>query len=166
MTARVPRPAYLHHHDEGEAIWFTDSLVTIKASAEDTAGSLGVMHVRAPRSAGSPVHEHRDEDESWYVLAGELRFWLGDVERRAVAGDYVFGPRGIPHRFCVESDGAEFLILVAPGGFEGFVRDTGWPASSRVLPEALLPQRTSAEIASSVLAHGLSFPIENTSSRT
>jgi quercetin dioxygenase-like cupin family protein len=161
MTSGTHRGAYLHRHDEGESVWFADSLVTVKASAAATAGSVGVLHVRATLGCRSPLHQHGSEDESWYVLAGELRFWLGDVEHRAGAGDFVFGPRGVPHRFQVESDESEFLIVVTPGGFEGFVRDTGWPATRRDEPYPTLPQHTPDEIEAAIRTYGLSFPTEN-----
>jgi uncharacterized cupin superfamily protein len=37
-------------------------------------------NVIAPRD-GPPFHTHAGEDESWYVLEGELRFRLGTTSR-------------------------------------------------------------------------------------
>ena len=34
-----------------------------------------------------------------------------------------FAPRGIPHVYRVESDGARWLALASPAGFETFVRE-------------------------------------------
>ena len=155
MSAGPHVPGFVLREHEGEAIWFSESLVTLMATAESTGGGFGLMHVHAPMGAGSPVHTHLGEDESWYVLEGELRFWLGDEEHRATKGDFVFGPRGVPHRFSVTSSEARFLMLVNPGGFEGFVRTTGWPASSRALPHGELVPHPPERIVAAVGAHRL-----------
>jgi hypothetical protein len=34
-----------------------------------------------------------------------------------------FAPRGVPHVYRVESDGARWLALASPAGFETFVRE-------------------------------------------
>jgi quercetin dioxygenase-like cupin family protein len=164
VSAGLHTPAFVRRRDEGEAFWFSESLVTVMATAESTNGGLGVMHIHAPIGAGSPVHTHLDEDESWYVLEGEIQFWLGDEERRAGQGDFVFGPRGIPHRFSVASSEARFLMLVNAGGFEGFIRSTGWPAASRTLPPNELLPHPPEQIAAAVQAHRLL--IEHTSGDT
>ncbi|WP_407676868.1 cupin domain-containing protein [Phytohabitans aurantiacus] len=42
---------------------------------------------------------HPNEDETFYLLAGELEFLNGDQTFTAVAGDLVHIPRGTRHRF-------------------------------------------------------------------
>ncbi len=94
MTTEVATPAFLLGSDEGEGVWFADSLLSYKVTGDETHGQLALAEVRAPRGSGSPVHTHRHEDEAWYVLEGELTFWLGEESRTATTGDFVFGPRG------------------------------------------------------------------------
>jgi quercetin dioxygenase-like cupin family protein len=121
--------------DEGPALWFLNTLTVVKASAKQTGSAFGLIENLAPVGAGSPYHVHRAEDETFYVLEGELEFISG--ERRLVGGpgSYVFLPRDIPHGFrVVGTSPARFLILVTPGGFEGFVMDMGQPASALTLP--------------------------------
>ena len=49
---------------------------------------------------------------------------MGDEEFRAGPGGMVFAPRGIPHsQQRVDPGQGRLLVLVAPGGFEGFFRD-------------------------------------------
>jgi uncharacterized cupin superfamily protein len=47
----------------------------------------------------APLHVHRNDDEAWYVLDGELAFRLGDDLVRAPAGGAVLAPRGTPHTY-------------------------------------------------------------------
>src|SRR4051812_29592268 len=61
----------------GEPYWFFGTLLTIKAGSEETAGGAVITENLAPRGAGSPLHVHHREDEWFYVLEGELTFWVG-----------------------------------------------------------------------------------------
>lgn len=119
---------------EGEAMWFLGQLVTIKSSSESTAGRVGVTETLAPRGSGSPLHVHHDEDEWFYVIEGDLTFWVGGQVITAPAGSFVYGPREVPHTFIVSSEQARFLLVVEPAGFEGFVRALGQPAQELVIP--------------------------------
>ena len=119
---------------EGETLWFLGMLVTVKASHESTGGTVAVIEHLGPRGSGSPLHVHRNEDEWFYVLDGELTFWVGGAVTVAKAGAFVFGPRNIPHTFAVTSETARFLLVTEPAGFEGFMRAGAEPTQSRALP--------------------------------
>jgi hypothetical protein len=49
-------------------------------------------------------------------------------------GDYVFGPRHIPHRYTVGDHGCRMLYILTPGGFEDLARELSEPADARTLP--------------------------------
>ena len=119
---------------QGEVFWSFGGLVTVKATAETTGGGVGVVEVLAPRGAGSPLHVHHREDEWFYVIEGELTFWVGGRTIDAPAGSFVFGPRDIPHTFMVKSELSRFLLVVEPGGFESFMRDLSQPALTLTPP--------------------------------
>jgi quercetin dioxygenase-like cupin family protein len=121
---------------EGESYWFFGQLVTIKAAADTTTGRVGVTDCLGPRGTGSPLHVHRNEDEWFFVIDGELTIWIGGETVVLPAGSFAYGPRDIPHTFSVTSDTAHFLLVVNPGGFESFVRAVGQSASSLTIPPA------------------------------
>ena len=110
--------------------------MTIKSSSESTAGRVAVTENLAPRGSGSPLHVHRNEDEWFYVLTGELTFWVGGQVTTATAGSFVYRPENVPHTFTVSSERARFLLVTEPAGFEGFVRTIGEPARELVIPPA------------------------------
>ena len=120
--------------DEGDALWAFGGLAVVKASGEATDGRVFVVEMLAPRGAGSPLHVHHREEEWFYVLQGELTFWVGGQVIDAPAGTFVYGPRDIPHTFDVTSDEARFLLVSEPGDFEGFMRAAGEPAPSMTIP--------------------------------
>ena len=121
---------------EGEALWFLGGLTTIKAASAQTAGRVGVTENLAPRGSGSPLHVHRREDEWFYVIEGELTFWVGGETIVAPAGSFVYGPRDVAHTFVVSSEQARFLLVVEPGGFEDFTRALSSPAERLEIPPA------------------------------
>jgi quercetin dioxygenase-like cupin family protein len=125
-----------HQQGEGDARWFLGGLSTIKASGEATAGRVAVTENWAPRGHGSPLHVHHNEDEWFYILSGELTFWIDGRVITATAGSFVYGPRDVPHTFMVSSDEARFLLVIEPAGFENFLLELSEPAQAPTLPPA------------------------------
>ena len=101
---------------------------------DDTDGAYGLVEILVPAGVGSPWHVHPEEDEWFYVLDGELTFWVADTKLSLTAGSFAFGPKGVPHTFYAEAGGARALVGFAPMQFEGFQREVGEPAPERVLP--------------------------------
>ncbi|MBK9018058.1 MAG: cupin domain-containing protein [Saprospiraceae bacterium] len=50
-----------------------------------------------------PPHTHQHEDETYYLLEGEMLFRIGEAEFVGKAGDFVFLPRQLRHEFKVLS---------------------------------------------------------------
>jgi quercetin dioxygenase-like cupin family protein len=119
---------------EGEARWWSDGLAIIKATAADTAGQMTILEMTEPPNCAAPLHVHRNEDEGFWILEGSATFEVGDQTTEARAGDYLFGPRDIPHRFTTGPDGCRMLFILTPGGFEDLLRVISRPARSRTLP--------------------------------
>ncbi|MBA2357299.1 MAG: quercetin 2,3-dioxygenase, partial [Actinobacteria bacterium] len=120
--------------NEGEARWWLGALAEIKATAADTGGLMTIIEVTEPPGSEAPLHVHHRDDEGFWVLEGDVTFEVGDTTIEATAGDYVFGPRDIPHRFTVGEEGCRMLFILVPGGIEDVVRATSEPAPSRTLP--------------------------------
>ena len=100
------------------------------------------------------------------MLDGHITFWLGDHQFTATAGGFVFGPRGVEHRFRVDSAEARFLLLLTPAGFEHFTRASGWPASAATPPPADLPPRDGQALAAAASAAGITILSISTTSTT
>jgi mannose-6-phosphate isomerase-like protein (cupin superfamily) len=120
---------------EGEEVWFLQNRMTIKATGEATGGAFGLVESWIAAGASPPLHVHRNEDESWWVLEGRVRFRFGDEEVVASPGSFVFGPRDVPHTFVVEGgEDARMLTLLTPGGGERFFVEGGRTPEGPGLP--------------------------------
>ena len=95
-----------------------------KVSGKDTDGDLYIFDSTRLKEGGPPLHYHPDQDEWWYVIAGEFLIKVGDDTFHARPGDCVFGPRGIPHSFAKIGEGeAKIILLFQPAGkMESFFR--------------------------------------------
>ncbi len=120
--------------NEGEARWWFASLAIIKATAATTGGRMSIVEVTEPPGAQAPLHVHHREDEAFWILEGDVTLYVGDSTIEAHAGDYAWGPRGIPHRYTVGAAGCRMLFICVPGGFEKLVVEMSEPAASRTLP--------------------------------
>lgn len=128
--------AYMLSAEEGEAIWFAGSLMVVKARGEQTEGRFALLEQQVPSNYAAPHHVHQDEDEAWYILAGEATFFRGGDQFHAGPGAWVFLPKEVPHAFRVGASGARLLTVSAPAGFADFVPAAGAPAQGHRLPPA------------------------------
>jgi quercetin dioxygenase-like cupin family protein len=116
-------------------VWFGSS-ITLKASCAE----IGVTEVIMTPGEEPPLHVHKNEDEWFYILDGDMSFHVGGETLSGKAGVFVSFPRGIPHTFTVESSKARFLVMNTPGGFERMF---------------LLAPRTPEEAARALRAYGM-----------
>jgi quercetin dioxygenase-like cupin family protein len=142
------------HADEGEARWWFEALVVIRATASDTGGQMTIVEVTEPPGHEAPLHVHRREDEAFYILQGSATIQVGDESFEVGPGDYAFGPRDIPHRYSIGPDGCRMLFICTPGGFEKLVREMSVPAESRTLPPPSDEEPDWEHVAAVAKAHG------------
>lgn len=126
---------------EREGLWFIDSLATVHVRGEETGGAMAIVEMLAPAGSMPPLHVHSREDETFYVMEGEMEFYVGNTAPvRVGAGGCAVAPRGVPHSFKVTSDEPTRLLVVAtPAGFEDFVDEVSDPAPQNTLPPADAP---------------------------
>lgn len=97
----------------------------IRVSSADTGGSVSVVeHTLEPGFLGAPPHRHQREDETSYVLEGELTAQIGDEVATVRDGSIIVKPRGIYHTFWNSStQPLRFLEIISPGGFEHYFEE-------------------------------------------
>jgi mannose-6-phosphate isomerase-like protein (cupin superfamily) len=84
-------------------------------------GAYSMVEIKTdelPRLPPGPGHIHTREDESWYVIEGELLFDVGDDTIKAGPGTLVYAPRDVPHGYRVTKVPARYLMMFTPAGIE------------------------------------------------
>jgi quercetin dioxygenase-like cupin family protein len=168
----APKPRIV---ERGENLWFLGTLARMKLDGEQTGGRFALWEGVLPKGAAPPLHSH-PQDETFYVIDGELTVWLVEPElaaddsetpawiagqaKRCGPGAVMFAPGGTPHTFRVETDTARVVVLSTPAGIEDMVRRLAEPAEwpwlqppadgPRVPPDRI----AQAENATGMVRHG------------
>ena len=95
-------------------------------AGNETAGSFSLFENRSTGGSRTPINVHAHEDETLYLLEGELQAIIGGHVQSVQAGQAVFLPRGVPHQLRNTSGlPAHYLLFCTPSGFEGFLAEGG-----------------------------------------
>jgi len=120
--ARVP--AVLTPQEQ-RAVWFLGALIRVRTGGGSTGGQLAILEHTGPRGYSSPLHRHNDDEETFFILDGEVRVEAGGDALSAGPGAVAFLPRQLPHAFVVTSRDARFLTIHTPAGFDEFTLAAG-----------------------------------------
>src|SRR5918999_5734630 len=122
-----------------QPLWFIDNLVHIHVDGATSGGAFALLDERGRRGDMPPLHVHHRDDETFYVLDGEVSLFAAGRQLTLTAGQAALAPREVPHSYRVESEEARWLVITTPAGFESFVRRVAEPAPADELPEAGRP---------------------------
>lgn len=114
---------------QGQSVrWGPSGVVRIVAGAESTNGSFSVCEVSEEPGSAAPLHVHRGEAEAFWILEGAIELTCGEQTVTAGAGDFVYAPKGVPHKYVVIGERpARMLLLFSRPGFESFFAEAGAP---------------------------------------
>ena len=133
-----PLRALLVAPGEGDRLVFNGTERRMKATAKDTQGHLTAFESSYPVGVPHPLHIHHDAIESFYVLEGTCRFYVGGEVITANQGSFVSIPRGVTHGFMPVGGGARALVMFTPAAMEGFWEEIGAAVEAGSLDQAKL----------------------------
>jgi len=119
----------IRHQPRGKRYYFDVGLGSVCLSGADTGGAFCLLEISLAPGMAVPRHTHTREDESYYVLSGELEVIVEDKVFVLRGGDSLIAPRDIPHQ--IRNSGStenHYLLIFSPSGFEEFIMATGVPA--------------------------------------
>jgi mannose-6-phosphate isomerase-like protein (cupin superfamily) len=94
--------ARIVRQNEGRSVrWGPAGVIRILAGAESTDGSFSICEATEQPGSEAPLHIHHAEAEAFYVLDGEIELTCGEQTITASAGDFVYAPRDVPHKYIV-----------------------------------------------------------------
>ena len=126
----MPHQPIVRKPGEGRTIAVVGDVYRFLATGAETAGKYATWEALVPPGGGPPPHVHSREEESFYVLSGEITFQIAGERVVATAGMFANMPVGVPHSFKNESrEPAKMLISVAPAGLEQMFFEIGVPVA-------------------------------------
>jgi quercetin dioxygenase-like cupin family protein len=127
---------YARRMSRESSVSYMDCLFSVLAGSKQTDGRFGLMEMVAPKGREPSRHLHYTDDEGFYVLEGELTFYVGEKTCAAGPGTFVYLPHGVPHSYTFQTNSIRMLSIVAPGGLEAHFRDPRFsePAEGTTLP--------------------------------
>lgn len=126
---------------EGRTIGIVGDIYRFLVTSEDTGGRFSMFEATVLPGGGPPPHIHRREDETFYVLEGEITFQIGDHRRVAKRGAFVYMPIGNLHAFKNETNQpAKMLISFAPAGLEEMFFEVGKDLAEGETPDEPSPE--------------------------
>lgn len=124
----MEKTGFLSHGTPENSRAIPGALFHFLATGEHTNNQFSLIYIEVHKGNEPPAHTHRREDESYYILEGAIRFWIGDKVVDAKAGDFIYLPKGIPHRFELQSETVKELMWMTPSGLEKWFWDNSAPA--------------------------------------
>ena len=116
--------ARIHTATDGRTLNVLGNPLLEKASSDDLHGGAAIFVLTVEPDGGPPPHVHRDADEFFYVLEGEIDVLVGDTHAKLEPGMSATLPRNVMHRFDnLSSTAAKVLVVVTPGKGAAFFDD-------------------------------------------
>lgn len=126
----MTHPPTLRQPNEGQIVAVVGDVYRFMATGDDTDGKYAVFEAVVRPGGGPPPHIHSREEESFYVLEGEITFQVGDDRLVAKAGTFANMPVGSLHSFRNDADKtARMIVSVAPAGLEKMFLEVGQPVA-------------------------------------
>ena len=107
---------------EGKQINFRGTKMHLKVSENDSEGKYSLIEMTHPPNIGPALHIHPKAPEAYYVLDGNYTIQCGERTFHAKAGEFVFIPKGVPHKYQSGSKGGKALFI-SPAGLEKYFKE-------------------------------------------
>jgi quercetin dioxygenase-like cupin family protein len=117
----MKRYAFLKPGEGVNYDWSQDNTF-VKVSTADTGGAFCLMEDNLKRQFALGLHVHRQHAETFYVLEGNVDFYIDGEWMTATPATTVHIPPGIPHAVVLQ-DGqlGKMLMIFQPSGFDQFL---------------------------------------------
>jgi mannose-6-phosphate isomerase-like protein (cupin superfamily) len=95
-------------------------------SGDETEGQFCLLENKSGGNTKTPIHVHASDDETIYIIEGELTAVFDGDPRRLTAGESMFLPRGIPHQLMnMSRKPCRYILIGTPALFDRFLEEGG-----------------------------------------
>jgi quercetin dioxygenase-like cupin family protein len=126
---------------QGQSLSVVGDSYRILISGKQTSGNYAVIDMLVPPGGGPGPHAHKDIQEMFYVVEGEIEFKMEGGKYKAKKGSFVNIPLGgRVHCFKNTTDKvAHLLCTVVPAELDDFFHEIGKPIETGAfLPPPIL----------------------------
>jgi quercetin dioxygenase-like cupin family protein len=123
------QPLKTTHRPQPKRQYFHQGIGVVSLAGADTGGAFCLIDASLAPDIGVPRHTHTREEETYYVLSGELKVEVDNQGFLLQPGDTLLVPRNTPHQ--IKNTGTaenRFLRVFSPAGFENLMDATAIPA--------------------------------------
>lgn len=140
------------------AVYGPGDLYSMLVTGKESNNVFFQFEAFVPEGGGPPPHIHSREDETFYVISGNLEILLGDKIHLAKAGDFVYIPRGTVHRFKnIGKQMAVQLVTFSPAGIEKFFEEVFPAVKDRKAVPPPITKELISNMNKAAPKHGLKF---------
>jgi mannose-6-phosphate isomerase-like protein (cupin superfamily) len=95
-------------------------------SGDETEGQFCLLENKSDGNTKTPIHVHANDDETIYIIEGELTAVFDGEPRRVTAGQSMFLPRGVPHQLMnMSGKPCRYILIGTPALFDRFLEEGG-----------------------------------------
>ena len=96
----------------------------VKVSSADTGGAFALMEDNLKLEFALGLHLHRQHAETFYILDGEINFYIDGDWMAAAPGTCIHIPPGVPHAVDLPQGGTgRMLMIYQPSGFDRYLAE-------------------------------------------
>jgi quercetin dioxygenase-like cupin family protein len=111
----------------------------VKVAATDTGGAYALMEDNLKREFSLGLHLHRQHAETFYILDGQVDFYIDGDWMTATAASTVHIPPGIVHAVTLEAGRTgKMLMIFQPAGFDRYLAELAAMSPQQLADEKLM----------------------------
>jgi quercetin dioxygenase-like cupin family protein len=125
----------------GRSYDWTRDHTFVKVSTADSGGAFALMEDNLKVEFALGLHLHRQHTETFYILDGEVNFWIDGDWMTAAPGTCIHIPPGIPHAVDLPPGRTgRMLMIYQPSGFDQYLAELKSMTDEQLGDEKLMEQ--------------------------
>jgi mannose-6-phosphate isomerase-like protein (cupin superfamily) len=157
-TIQDDRAPSIAHRPRSRRSYYDVAIGSECLTGQDTGGSYSLFELSLGSGKGVARHTHTREDESYFVLSGELEVVVGEKKFVLKPRDALVAPRDIPHELRNPGNGDNhYLNLFSPAAFEGFLKAISVPAADGAAAPSEPPANPVQNVGQLLAEYGIQF---------
>ena len=142
--------------NKGKQIAIVGDINTILAFKEDTGGTYSFIEAKVFPGGGPIPHIQTREHEGFYVVEGQIIFYVDEQRIEAKPGTFVNIPPNVLHSFKNETnENAKMIIVLSPAGLEQFFVEAGLEVSNNSVKPPTLTDEQIQKLVSLASKYGM-----------